>query len=179
MIEVNRLVKRFGPKVVLRNLDKLPGLDEAIVVYCGSGHRGGMITAALRLLGYTNVRNLNGGFGAWKKANLAVVTGQDPAAPTAKSTAIIADEALYKMLDGFLATLPDGFYALKPAAVSEALGTAAAAAPKAAPAIAASCTIVGLCPASTSRLNRNRPMMSAPIPVAPHRRARTRRPCRS
>ena len=48
---------------VLNNLDKLPGLDEAIVIYCGSGHRGGMMLSALKMLGYTNVRNLGGGLG--------------------------------------------------------------------------------------------------------------------
>jgi rhodanese-related sulfurtransferase len=98
---------------VLANLDKLPGLDEPIVVTCASGHRGGMVMAALKLLGYTNVRNLNGGVNAWKKANLPVVTGTMPAAPEAISTPIIADQPLYDMLNGFLSVLPEGFYSVK------------------------------------------------------------------
>jgi rhodanese-related sulfurtransferase len=57
----------------LNNLDKLPGLDEPIVVTCASGHRGGMVMAALKLLGYTNVRNLNGGLNGWIAAKLPVV----------------------------------------------------------------------------------------------------------
>ncbi len=57
---------------VLKNLDKLPALDQPIVIYCGSGHRGGMVMAALQLLGYTDVKNLGGGLGAWKKAELPV-----------------------------------------------------------------------------------------------------------
>lgn len=35
---------------VLKNLDKLPGLDSYIVVYCGSAQRGGMLLGGLRLL---------------------------------------------------------------------------------------------------------------------------------
>lgn len=109
---------------VLANLDKLPGLDEAIVVTCASGHRGGMTMAALKLLGYTNVRNLNGGLNAWKKAELPVVTGSVPAAPAAISTAIIEDQALFDMLNGFLANLPEGFYAVKSDKLAEELAGA-------------------------------------------------------
>ena len=106
---------------VLANLDKLPGLDEPIVVYCASGHRGGMTMAALRLLGYTNVRNLGGGLGSWKKANLSVVTGSMPAAPTAISTPIVADQPLYEMLNGFFTTMPDDFYSVKADKLAEEL----------------------------------------------------------
>ena len=55
---------------VLNNLDKLPALDEPIVIYCGFGSSRRMMFSALKLLGYTNVRNLGGGLGGWKKANL-------------------------------------------------------------------------------------------------------------
>ncbi|HEU0292687.1 MAG TPA: rhodanese-like domain-containing protein [Anaerolineales bacterium] len=106
---------------VLANLDKLPALDQPIVVYCGSGHRGGMILAALKLLGYTNVRNLAGGMGAWKKAELPVVTGSLPAAPTAISTPIIADQPLYDMLNSFFTELPDDFYSVKSDKLAEEL----------------------------------------------------------
>ncbi len=106
---------------VLNNLDKLPGLDEPIVIYCGSGHRGGMLMAALKMLGYTNVRNLGGGLGGWKKANLPVVTGSMPAAPAAISTAIIADQALFEMLNGFFAGMPDDFYSVKSDKLAEEL----------------------------------------------------------
>lgn len=106
---------------VLNNLDKLPGLDEPIVVYCASGHRGGMVMSALKLLGYTNVRNLNGGLGGWKKAELPVVTGSMPAAPAVLGNAIIADQALFEALNGFLTELPDDFYSVKSAALAEEL----------------------------------------------------------
>ena len=106
---------------VLVNLDKLPGLDEPIVVYCASGHRGSMILASLKLLGYTNVRNLGGGLGAWKKANLPVVTGSMPAAPEAISSPIIADQPLYDMLNGFFTEMPDTFYTVKTDKLAEEL----------------------------------------------------------
>ena len=106
---------------VLANLDKLPGLDEPIVIYCASGHRGGMMLSALKLLGYTNVRNLGGGLGSWKKANLPVVTGSMPTAPAAISTPIVADQPLYDMLNGFLTSMPDDFYTVKSDKLAEEL----------------------------------------------------------
>ena len=109
---------------VLNNLDKLPGLDEPMVVYCGSGHRGGMMLSALKMLGYTNVRNLGGGLGGWKKANLPVVTGSMPAAPAAISTPIIADQALFEMLNGFFTAMPDDFYSVKSDKLGEELTSA-------------------------------------------------------
>ncbi len=110
---------------VLNNLDKLPGLDEPIVVYCASGHRGAMVMSSLKLLGYTNVRNLGGGLGGWKKANLAVVTGSMPEAPAAISTPIIADQALFEMLNGFLSGLPEGYFTVKSDKLAEELVDAA------------------------------------------------------
>jgi rhodanese-related sulfurtransferase len=98
---------------LLDNLDKLPGLDDSIVVYCGSGHRGGYTLMALKMLGYTNVRNLGGGLGAWKKAELPVVTGSMPAAPEKISSPIAENEALFNTLNGFFTTMPDNFYSVK------------------------------------------------------------------
>ena len=57
-----------------KNLDKLPADKNApIITYCAVGQRGGIAMTALRLLGYTNVKNLGGGFGGWVKAGLPVV----------------------------------------------------------------------------------------------------------
>jgi len=106
---------------VLDNLDKLPALDQPIVVYCGSGHRGGMTLAALKLLGYTNVRNLAGGIGAWKKAELPVVTGSLPTAPASISTPIIANQPLYDMLNGYFTAMTDDFYSVKSDKLAEEL----------------------------------------------------------
>ncbi len=98
---------------LLDNLDKLPGLDDPIVVYCGSGHRGGYTLMTLKMLGYTNVRNLGGGLGAWKKAELPVVTGSMPAVPEKISSPIVENEALFNTLKEFFATMPDNFYSVK------------------------------------------------------------------
>lgn len=106
---------------VLANLDKLPGLDEPIVVTCASGHRGGMIMAALKMLGYTNVRNLGGGTNAWKKAELPLTTSSLPEAPASVSTAIIEDQALYDMLNDFFVNMPEGFYSVKADKLNEML----------------------------------------------------------
>lgn len=111
---------------VLKNLDKLPGLDDPIVVYCASGHRGGMTMAALKMLGYTNVRNLGGGLGAWVKVSLPVVTGSLPPAAEAKSKPIIENAALYKALDDFLSNLPESFYTVKADKLAENLASSPA-----------------------------------------------------
>ena len=110
---------------VLDNLDKLPGLDEPIVVYCASGHRGAFVMSALKLLGYTNVRNIHSGLGGWKKANLPVVTGSLPEAPAAISTPIVEDQALFEMLNGFFTGIPEGFYTVKSDKLAEELASAA------------------------------------------------------
>ncbi|MBP8164003.1 MAG: hypothetical protein KAX86_01080 [Anaerolineales bacterium] len=106
---------------VLKNLDKLPGLDEKIIVYCGSGQRGGMLMGVLRILGYTNVLNMAGGLAAWKTAELPVETGSMPEAPAVISTPIIEDEALFTALDESMSTLPDGFLGTKADKVKEML----------------------------------------------------------
>jgi rhodanese-related sulfurtransferase len=108
---------------LLKNLDKLPGLDEPIVVYCGVGHRGALAFASLKLLGYTDVRNLAGGLGAWKKAELPVVTGSLPAEAPSLSQPMIADQPLFTMLDEFLTGLPEGFYSIKSDKLNEALAS--------------------------------------------------------
>jgi rhodanese-related sulfurtransferase len=106
---------------VLKNLDKLPDLKEKIVVYCASGHRGGIVMAALRALGYTDVVNLNGGTGAWKKANFPLETGMPEAAKAGKAPEV--DAARLAALDAFLSGLPDGFYTVKPADLNTELAS--------------------------------------------------------
>jgi rhodanese-related sulfurtransferase len=96
---------------LLKNLDKLPARDQKIVITCASGHRGSLGMMALRLLGYTDVVNLNGGLNAWLKAEFPVETGA-PAAPTA-GTAPEVDEARFAALDNYLSNLPEGFGAIK------------------------------------------------------------------
>lgn len=56
---------------------KLPENKAApILTYCGVGYRGGMAVTILRMWGYTNVRTIKGGLGAWEKAGLPVEKAQ-------------------------------------------------------------------------------------------------------
>jgi rhodanese-related sulfurtransferase len=106
-------------RTLIKNLDKLPADKAApILVMCGSGVRSPMGMVALQLLGYTNVKNVQGGFGAWKTANLPVKTEGQPAAPVA-GKAIDADKDLVAALDKFFTGLPDGFNNTAPAAIND------------------------------------------------------------
>ncbi len=111
---------------LFKNLDKLPAADQAIVVYCASGHRGGIALAALKLVGYSDVRSLGGGLGAWKKAGLAVTTGKTPAAPEVLTASVAADPALVTLVDEFLSAMPDSFFAIKSDGLNEALASGSA-----------------------------------------------------
>jgi rhodanese-related sulfurtransferase len=106
-------------RTLIKNLDKLPADKAApILVMCGSGVRSPMGMVALQLLGYTNVKNVQGGFGAWKTANLPVKTEGQPAAPVA-GKAIDADKDLVAALDKFFTGLPDGYNNTQPAAIND------------------------------------------------------------
>ncbi|HEU5315472.1 MAG TPA: rhodanese-like domain-containing protein [Chloroflexota bacterium] len=56
-------------------LDRLPpDKSTPIVTYCGDGNRGALAVAALRTLGYSNVRTLSGGLNAWLADGFPVTT---------------------------------------------------------------------------------------------------------
>lgn len=58
---------------LIKSLDKLPAdKSAAIIAECGSGHRSAIAMMALNMVGYTNVKSLVNGFGAWKAANLPI-----------------------------------------------------------------------------------------------------------
>jgi rhodanese-related sulfurtransferase len=105
---------------LLKNLDKLPGMDQPIVVYCGIGHRGGFALAALTSLGYTKVRSLTGGIALWKGAELPLVSGTIPEAKSISSPDIY-DAAVFELWDEFLSTLPQGFLVVKADKAAELL----------------------------------------------------------
>lgn len=54
---------------------EIPDKSAPILVYCRSGGRGALATATLMEMGYTNVRNLAGGFMGWQEAGLPVTQG--------------------------------------------------------------------------------------------------------
>jgi molybdopterin/thiamine biosynthesis adenylyltransferase/rhodanese-related sulfurtransferase len=59
-------------KLELRIEDAVPDRDADVVLYCAGGNRSALSAHALKELGYSRVRSLAGGFGAWKKAGLPV-----------------------------------------------------------------------------------------------------------
>lgn len=61
------------------NMDMLPAdLDTPIVTYCGSGHRSTIMMTMLWSYGYTDVRSLKGGYGAWAADGFPVVGAPEP-----------------------------------------------------------------------------------------------------
>lgn len=76
-----------------------------IVIYCKAGHRGNMAATMLRIMGYTNVRDLSGGIGAWTAAGLAI----EGAAPAEAA----ATFDLPALLDAYITGLPNTFNAVK------------------------------------------------------------------
>lgn len=105
-------------RALLQNLDKLPDLNEAIVIFCGSEHRGGFALMALKMLGYTNVRNMGNCRVAGEDSGLPIVNGGLPDAPVVISTPTITNEALFIRIDDFLSNLPEDYFAIKPDALS-------------------------------------------------------------
>lgn len=61
----------------MANLDELSAKEQPIVVICASGHRGGVVLPALKMLGHEDVKNLGGATNAWKATGLQVATHVD------------------------------------------------------------------------------------------------------
>src|ERR1700712_2031461 len=55
-------------KLELRIEDAVPDHDADIVLYCAGGNRSALAARTLSELGYTRVRSMAGGFGAWRRA---------------------------------------------------------------------------------------------------------------
>src|SRR5437660_2250319 len=56
---------------------QVPEYDVPVVVHCASGIRSAFATETLQQMGYTNVVNLKGGFGAWKEAGFDFVVPRE------------------------------------------------------------------------------------------------------
>lgn len=108
-------------RTLLKNLDRLPAKDQPVIVMCDSEHRGALGMAALQLLGYANVKSLQGGFSAWKAAKLPVATGTPPEAKA--GTAPTADRSMLDLLDRYLANLPEDWGTITPTALNAHLQT--------------------------------------------------------
>ena len=53
--------------------EQVPNLDQPIICYCGGGSRSALVADSLQKMGYTNVKSMTGGLGAWKEAGLPTV----------------------------------------------------------------------------------------------------------
>lgn len=95
-------------RTLAQSLDMIPS-DQPVLVYCASGHRAGQATAALRLLGYDNVKSFPGSWKAWSEAGEAIST-EAAAAQTFEPKAV--DEATLAAVDTFLTNIPEGFYSV-------------------------------------------------------------------
>ena len=58
-------------RTLAQNLDKVPA-DKTVVVYCASGFRAALSTAALHIMGYSNVRVFPPSYPAWEAAGEAI-----------------------------------------------------------------------------------------------------------
>lgn len=105
---------------LLKNLDKLPAKDAPILVYCGVGHRGGVASTLLQMLGYKNAKSVSGGFNGWRAASLPVVDG-GPVEPKVSGVAVEVDKDLLAVLDAWLATMPDDYWGMPATSVAKAM----------------------------------------------------------
>jgi rhodanese-related sulfurtransferase len=90
---------------IAQNLDQVP-TDAPVIVYCASGHRAAMSTAALQSMGYTNVRSFPAGYGAWEAAQGEAGDVPEEVAASLESNAVVAG------VDEFLTNIPEGYLAV-------------------------------------------------------------------
>jgi rhodanese-related sulfurtransferase len=105
---------------LLKNLDKLPAKDQPILLYCGIGHRGGIASTLLQMLGYTNAKSISGGFSGWKAANLPI-KDSGPVEPKASGVTVEVEKDLFAALDAWLATMPDDYWGIPATSVAKAM----------------------------------------------------------
>ncbi len=67
--------RHLGKGIIERDIEAaIPDLDAEIVLYCGGGYRSVLSADNLRLMGYTNVRSMDGGIRGWKEADYEIVS---------------------------------------------------------------------------------------------------------
>jgi rhodanese-related sulfurtransferase len=93
-------------RTVAANVDKIP-TDRQVYVYCASGFRAGQALSSLGMLGYDNVLSYKPGWKGWTEADQEVsteaVTAEVVVAPDIEPELLAA-------VDGYLSTIPEGFY---------------------------------------------------------------------
>lgn len=56
--------------------DELQDRDKKWLLFCASSGRSAMAAVVLQQMGFTHIKNINGGMNAWKEAKLAISTPQ-------------------------------------------------------------------------------------------------------
>jgi len=85
------------------NLSEIP-MDAPVVVYCASGFRAALSTAALQIMGYTNVRSFPPSYAGWEAAH-----GESGDVPAEVAAAVDSDFDVVAMVSEYLAGIPDGY----------------------------------------------------------------------
>ncbi|GMV50730.1 sulfurtransferase [Nitrospirales bacterium NOB] len=69
----------LGKGVIERDVETvIPQKHEPIVLYCGGGYRSVLAADSLQLMGYTDVRSMEGGIKAWRVAGYPIERGRRP-----------------------------------------------------------------------------------------------------
>ena len=65
----------LGRGIIERDIvARVVDFEHILVLYCGGGYRSSMACDSLQQMGYRNVISLDGGYGAWKKAQYPLIT---------------------------------------------------------------------------------------------------------
>ncbi len=65
----------LGRGIIERDIvARVVDFEHILVLYCGGGYRSSMACDSLHQMGYRNVISLDGGYGAWKKAQYPLIT---------------------------------------------------------------------------------------------------------
>ena len=90
--------------------DEIP-MDEQSYVYCASGFRAALSTAALHILGHEGVRSFPPGYGAWEAA-AGEAAGEGAEVPAEVEAAVESDFNVVEGVDAFMSSVPEGYLAV-------------------------------------------------------------------
>lgn len=65
----------LGRGILERDIEeKIPNIDDKIVLYCGGGYRSALAAHQLHLMGYSNIWSMAGGIRAWRAQQAPIST---------------------------------------------------------------------------------------------------------
>ena len=66
----------LGKGIIERDIETaVPDKNTELIFYCGGGYRSALAADNLRLMGYTNVQSMDGGWRAWTEAGYPTARG--------------------------------------------------------------------------------------------------------